>query len=148
VRDTVRGRVSASYAPDEHWTTAAGISQDLLGRGGGALASLDLGYRARLTETTQWSTGVGLAFGNSRYMQSYFGVPDGALRPPRLPSFAPGAGARDVHTGIGLMTTITPRWVAFGGIGYSVLLGNAAASPLTRNRSDGSAAVGLAWRCC
>lgn len=148
VRNTVRGRVAASYALDEHWTTAASVSQDLLGRDGGALASLDLGYRARLTETTQWSTGVGLAFGNSRYMQSYFGVPEGALRPPRLPSFSPGAGARDVHTGIGLMTTITPRWVAFGGIGYSVLLGDAAASPLTKSRSDWSAAVGLAWRCC
>lgn len=148
VRNTVRGRVAASYALDAHWTTAVSVSQDLLGRDGGALASLDLGYRAKLTASTQWSTGAGLTFGNSRYMQSYFGVPEGALRPPQLPSFSPGAGLRDVHTGIGLMMTITPRWVAFGGAGYSVLLGDAASSPLTKGRGNWSASVGLAWRCC
>ena len=80
-------------------------------------------------------------------MQSYFGVPEGVLQ-PRLAAFAPGGGLRDVHTGIGLMTAITPSWIAFGGLGYSILLGNAADSPLTKSRNDWSASAGLAWRCC
>jgi outer membrane scaffolding protein for murein synthesis (MipA/OmpV family) len=148
IRQTLRGRLGASYALDAHWTTAASISQDLLGRGGGAVGALDLGYKDRLTDSTHWSAGAGIAFGNARYMQSYFGVADGALRPPGLPSFAPGAGLRDVHTGLGLMTAITPSWVAFGGVGYSTLLGGAASSPLTKSRNSWSASIGMAWRCC
>ena len=148
VRQTLRGRLAASYKLDAHWTAAASVSQDLLGRAGGALGALDLGYRDRLSDAVHWSAGAGLAFGDGRYMGSYFGVPAGALRLPDRPAFAPGAGLRDVHSGVGLMAALAPSWVAFGGIGYSTLLGDAAASPLTKSRSSWSASLGLAWRCC
>ena len=148
VRQTLRGRLGASYALDQHWVAGASLSQDLLGRGGGALGSLDMSYRDRLTPTTQWSVGAGVALADSRYMQSYFGVPADAVTPSGLTPYSPGAGLRDVHTGLSLMTALSPSWIAFGGVGFSTLLADAAASPLTKSRSSWSASIGLAWRCC
>ncbi|MFX7977160.1 MipA/OmpV family protein, partial [Acinetobacter baumannii] len=43
---------------------------------------------------------------------------------------------------------LTPRWILFGNAGTSRLIGDAAASPLTLNRSSYSAGLGLAYRCC
>jgi MipA family protein len=122
------------YRLDPHWSVGAVVSQDLLGRNGGALAALDLSYRDRLAGSTQWSAGARLAFGNGTYMRSDFGVPESAAGPNERPAFAPGAGPRDVHVGIGLTTAITPRWIAFAGAGASSLLGDAASSPFTKSR--------------
>lgn len=148
IRSTLRGRMSASYRLDPQWSVGAGVSQDLLGRNGGALAALDVSYRDRLGGSTQWSAGAGLAFGNGTYMRSYFGVPESAARPNDRPAFDPGAGPRDVHVGIGLTTAITPRWIAFAGAGASSLLGDAASSPLSKSRFGWSVNTGLAYRCC
>lgn len=147
VRRTLRGRMSVSYALAPHWSAGASVSQDLLGRGGGALAAFDLGYRDRLTDRTHWSAGAGISLGDGTYLRSYFGVPTQSARADR-PAFEPGASLRDVHLGVGLTTAITPRWIAFGGVGASNLLGDAAASPLTKSRFGWSMNVGLAYRCC
>jgi outer membrane scaffolding protein for murein synthesis (MipA/OmpV family) len=46
------------------------------------------------------------------------------------------------------MTALTPRWIAFANLGASRLLQDAAASPLTRQATESSAGIGLAYRCC
>lgn len=147
VKRTLRGRFYAAYRFGEQWTLSGSVSQDLIGRRGGALASLDLGHQVRLGGQTELTGGMGISFGNARYMTTYFGVPRSAARPDR-PAFAPSAGARDVHAGIGIMTALTPRWIAFANVGASRLLQDAAASPLTRHATGTSASVGLAYRCC
>lgn len=147
VKRTLRGRFYASYRLSEQWNLNGSVSQDLIGRHGGAVASLDLGHRIRLGERTELSSGIGVSFGNATYMNTYFGVPDGAARPHRA-AFSARGGARDVHLGVGVMTALTPRWIAFANIGASKLLQDAAASPLTKHGLGSSASVGLAYRCC
>ena len=147
IKKTLRGRFYASWRMAEEWTLNGSLSQDLLGRHGGALASLDLGHHMKLGERTELSSGAGVSFGNARYMDTYFGVPESAVRADR-PAFSPGAGARDVHFGVGVMTALTPRWIAFANVGASRLLQDAAASPLTRQSTGSSAGIGLAYRCC
>ena len=44
VRSTLRARLSTGYALTPRWSVSAGVSQDILGRDGGALMSLNLGY--------------------------------------------------------------------------------------------------------
>lgn len=147
VKRTLRGRVYASVRLTDAWTLNSSLSQDLLGHHGGALASFDLGHRMKFSERTELSSGVGISFGNARYMNTYFGVPDSAVRADR-PAFSAGAGPRDVHVGVGVMTALTPRWIAFANIGASRLLNDAATSPLTRQVTGSSAGIGLAYRCC
>ncbi|MBY0365402.1 MAG: MipA/OmpV family protein [Burkholderiaceae bacterium] len=65
-----------------------------------------------------------------------------------LPAHTPSAGLRNAYAGVGFITALTPRWILFGNAGTSRLIGDAAASPLTLNRSSYSAGLGLAYRCC
>lgn len=148
VRRTLRGRLFAGWKLDEHWDLSGNVSQDLLGRRGGAVGSLDLGYHHRLGERSEWSAGVGTALGSRQNMQTYFGVTPEQSATSGLAAFEPGAGVRNVYGGVGFITALTPRWILFGNAGAARLVGDAAASPLTLQRASYSAGLGLAYRCC
>lgn len=148
VRRTLRGRVFAGWKIDEHWDLGGNLSQDLLGRHGGAVASLDLGYHHRLGERSEWSANIGTALGNRQNMQTYFGITPEQSLASGLAAFSPGAGARNVYGGVGFMSALSPRWILFGNAGASRLVGDAAASPLTLQRTSYTAGLGLAYRCC
>lgn len=148
IRRTLRGRFQASYRIDAEWGLTGRLSQDLLGRQGGAEAGLNLSYRHWLSATTALSAGTGVSLGDSRYMKTYFGISDAQSASSGLRAHAPGAGLKDISVGIGFMTALTPRWIAFANAGTSRLLADAASSPLTRQASSTSVAIGLAYRCC
>jgi outer membrane protein len=147
IRRTVRARAFVSYALDAHWGAAASLSQDILGRQGGALGSIDLGYHARLGEKTEWSAGLGMRFGDHRYMMTRYGVPPEAALPDR-PAFDAGAGIETITAGVGITSALTPRWILFGTLGGESLRGSAAASPLTRSSTGSAVTIGIAYRCC
>jgi outer membrane scaffolding protein for murein synthesis (MipA/OmpV family) len=148
IRRTLRGRFYVSYALTDRWNLGASVSQDLLGRQGGATMGLDAGYRVRLTARTEFTAGAGISLADAQNMRTYFGITnDDALRTGRQ-TYAPAAGIRDFHTGIGITTALSPSWIAFAGIGASTLLGDAASSPLTKDGTSVRTSVGLAYRCC
>jgi len=148
IQRTLRGRFSVSYRLDDEWGVGASVSQDLLGRGGGAEVGLNLGYRHWLSATTAVSAGAGLSFGDSRYMQTYYGITDAQSSASGLAAYAPQAGLKNLGVGVGIMTALTPRWIAFANAGSSRLLGDAASSPLTYRATSASVYFGLAYRCC
>jgi MipA family protein len=148
IRSTLRARLYAGYQLTPAWGLGASISQDLLGREGGATASADLSYRYRASPDTEWTVGGGASFGNQRYLRNHFGVPASAVATSGYPQYEPGAGLVDLHAGVGVTTLLSRRWVAFAGVGASQLKGDAAASPLTRRARSVSGTVGVAWRCC
>lgn len=146
IRRTLRGRVYVAYAFDKHWSLSGGWSQDLLGREGGALLGLDLGYRARLGPDTEWTAGAGLSFGDRRNLRSYFGVTEAASQASGLPVFTPSRMLRDAHAGVGLTTAFNRHWLGFAGLGVSTLLADAADSPLTHKKGSVSGSAGLVYR--
>lgn len=148
IERTVRGRVFVGYRLSDHWDISANVSQDLLGRQGGAVGSFDIGYHKRLSATVQWSAGVGISMANRQNMQTYFGITPEQAATSGLPVYLPGSGLRNAYAGTGFITALTPRWILFGNLGVSRILGNAASSPLTLERGSVSAGVGLAYRCC
>lgn len=148
IRRTLRGRIYTSYALDDNWGLGATLSQDLLGRQGGATLGVDIGYHHKLSERSVWSAGGGVGFADKRYMQTYYGITDRDAARTGLSTYSPGAGLRQAQVGVGFMTALTPRWVVFGGAGLSRLLGDAAASPITKSASTNSVHLGLAYRCC
>lgn len=148
VRSTLRGRISTGYALSDHWSVNASLSQDLLGRSGGAQLNTSVRYAFDLTPHTTAGVGVGAAFADGTYMRSHFGVPGSAMGSSPLPTFIPGAGLYGVDMGLDVMTALSRRWVLFGGVGVSQLRGDARRSPLTQRATGYGVTVGLAYRCC
>ena len=149
VRTTLRGRVTMGYALTKRWAAGASVSQDLLGRSGGAQFNTGLQYALNLTPQTRFTAGVGASLGDATFMRSQFGVSDSAAgMGSALAPFAPGAGLYSVDAGLGVMTALSRHWVAFGGVTVSQLRGDARRSPLTVRPNSYSATAGIAYRCC
>ena len=143
---TVRARAYASYALTPQWTLAATIAPDLLGRGGGVVGTLDAGWRTPLGPAAECYAGAGLSLANASYMQSYYGVSAQTAAATGRTAFDAGAGPSGARLGAGFTAAITSRWIAFGGVGVTRLLGDAAASPLTQRQTGYSASLGIAYR--
>jgi outer membrane scaffolding protein for murein synthesis (MipA/OmpV family) len=146
VRSTLRARLSAGYAITDRWSVGAGVSQDILGRDGGAQLSTSVGYTWPLTEQTKVTIGAGASFGDRTYLRGHFGVPAGGASP--LPAFEPRAGLYSVDGGVEVMSAINRHWVILGSARVSQLQGDARRSPLTMEPVGYSVSVGLAYRCC
>ncbi|MES2324498.1 MAG: MipA/OmpV family protein [Pseudomonadota bacterium] len=143
---TLRGRIYASYALNKQWSIGGNVSQDLMGRGGGALVSSDLSYRYWITPHVEWYSSIGATLADKRNMTTYFGISAAQASQSGLRPFAAGSGFRDVHLGTGLMMALTPHWIAFGNVGGTRLLADAAHSPLTRRSTSVGATLGIAYR--
>lgn len=146
VARTVRGRLFATYAWTDDVRVTGALSQDLLGHRGGLIATADLGWRLFRSPGGELTAGGGVMAGNGRYMQSYFGVPVDAAPALGIPAYAPGAGLRDIHTGLGYTRLLNRHWILFSGVGIARLEGPAADSPLTRQRLGRYASFGIAYR--
>ena len=123
VRSTLRARVSAGYALTPRWSVGAGLSQDILGRDGGAQLSTSVGYTWPVTEQTKVTFGAGASFGDRTYLRGHFGVPAGGSG--ALPAFDPGAGLYSVDAGVEVMSAINRHWVILGAARVSQLKGDA-----------------------
>lgn len=148
VRSTLRLRLSAGYALAERWSWGLGVSQDLLGREGGAQASVSLGYAVPLSDATRLSLGAGLHWADGTYLRTHYGVPASAAGRSPLPTYVPRAGWYNADAGIEVMHALSRHWVALGGLRVSQLQGPARHSPLTAKPSGYAVSVGLAYRCC
>lgn len=146
VRSTLRAKLSAGYALTQRWSVGAGLSQDILGRDGGAQLSTSVGYTWPVTNQTKVTFGAGATFGDRTYLRSHFGVPAGGASV--LPAFDAGAGLYSVDAGVEVMTAINRRWAVLGTARVSQLKGDARRSPITVEPTGYSISVGLAYRCC
>ncbi|RZL33848.1 MAG: hypothetical protein EOP35_17005, partial [Rubrivivax sp.] len=66
VKRTLRARLYANYSLAPDWNLGASLSQDVLGRKGGLTGSVDLGWRFHRSESTEWTTGIGVSFADAR----------------------------------------------------------------------------------
>ena len=150
VRSTLRARVSAGYAITPRWSVGAGLSQDILGRDGGAQLNTSVSYTLPVTQQTRMVFGAGANFGDRTYVRNQFGVPAvaGGAGAARLPAYEPGGGLYNVGLGVDVMTALNRHWVVWGGVGVSQVKGDARRSPLTVRPTGYSASLGLAYRCC
>jgi outer membrane protein len=146
VRSTLRARVSAGYALTRRWSVGAGLSQDILGRDGGAQLSTSVGYTWPVTEQTKVVFGAGASFGDRTYLRGHFGVP--AAGAGSLPAFDPRGGLYSLDAGVEILSAINRHWVVLGAVRASQLKGDARRSPLTVEPTGYSLSLGLAYRCC
>ncbi len=141
LRSTLRGKLSLGYAFAPRWSLGLGASQDLLGRGGGGSYSAGLGYRQPLSERSYWDASLSTSWGDRTYMQGHYGIPASSSR-----AYPIQAGIEGVGLGWGYTGAINHDWVAYGGLNYSRLLGDAGRSPVVGAREVWGASVGIAYR--
>ncbi len=150
IRRTLRGKLSVSRNWHDDWSASLSLSPDLLGRGGGRWLAVDLGRHWHLQSSWlagwQLSAGAGLTWGDARAMDTQFGIADAVAQRTGRPAYRPGSGLRDWHLGLGLQRPLSRHWMGFGQLGWSTLVGDAAASPLTLRRHGLTLSLGLAWR--
>lgn len=149
IRSTVRARWSARWDPNPQWRVTAGISNDLLGRGGGFMSDLGATRRWQWGQGESLALGVTLSAGGARYMQNWHGVTAAQSRDSGLPDFKAASGLRDLQLSAVWRTEFQAWGQPFGaslGVGHTLLLGSAADSPLTRQREFSTASGALAWR--
>lgn len=141
LQSTLRGKLSVGYAFAPRWSLGLGASHDLLDHGGGGLYSAVLGYREPLSERSYWDASLSASWGNRIYMQGHYGIPVSSPRAYQLQGGVEGIGLGWGYTG-----AINHNWVAYGGLNYSRLLGEAGSSPVVGARQVWSASAGVAYR--
>jgi outer membrane scaffolding protein for murein synthesis (MipA/OmpV family) len=149
IRRTVRTRWSARWDPNPQWRVTAGVSADLLGRGGGFLGDLAATRVWNLGPGESLALNVGLGAAGKRYMQNWHGVTAAQSLDSGLPAFEASAGLRDLHVSVGWRTEFQAWGQPFGaslGAGYTRMLGSAADSPLTRRPGYATASGAVVWR--
>lgn len=137
----VRGSFGYTLAPG--WRVSGSARQDAL-HGQGLRTNLGLGWSTPLPDGWLLNVNGGVSWANARAMQTFYGVTPDAAQPGR-PAWRPGAGLESWGWGLGVTRVLSPHWRLAGSIGRSTLLGDAAHSPLTQQRSANVAQVTLAY---
>ncbi len=143
---TVRARLVANWRLDGPWRAGLSWSVDALGRGGGHLGDISVGWEQRVAPATQLAASLSLALAGDRYMQTYYGVSQEQAARTGRPVYEARAGWRDATGSVNLRHELGPDWTLLAGLSASRQLGPAAASPLTTQRNGWSVSLAAAWR--
>ncbi|MEJ6004280.1 MipA/OmpV family protein [Paucibacter sp. AS339] len=147
VRSTLRGRLYGAYTLAPEWHLSGALGQDLAGRGGGLVGNLDLSHSFYRNSRSELLAGLSLGGGDARYMDSYFGVPEGSAAATRLGrSYRANAGLRELSLNAGYTYAFSQHWLGFASAGFSRLLGPAASSPIIEQTQGYSLGLSLGYR--
>lgn len=109
----------------------------------GYYSTLSLAYSLPMMIPWRFEFELETNYGDSRYMDHYFGVNNHNRGNSNLPDYAAGASFQDVSfiTNIGLF--FNPRWGIFTRLGVTQYLGDAKKSPLIQTGDDKNYFVGM-----
>jgi MipA family protein len=96
----------------------------------------------------KWRAIMGLSttYLNGNAIRSYFGVNAEQSARSGYPVYEPSAGLRDVRLTGSLFYSIDPRWSLIGSLAATRLVGDAAASPIVRDKTAFSGLFGARYR--
>jgi outer membrane protein len=116
----------------------AHIATDIGGKGQGTVVRLDAFGRLAGGERLAFFAGPGLTWSDRRRMQTFFGVTADQSARSGLPEFDASAGVDSVRLSTGAAYRIDARWRLVGIYSLARLQGDAAASPITEERTQNS----------
>ncbi len=143
VPGSVAIRASSHWVLTPTWRVTGSLQQDLQ-RGQGLHATVGLGWSRRLASGWTLDAGSGVTWANAPAMNTFYGVLADQTRAGRS-AWQPGAGLEQWHWGVGASRALSAHWRFAASVGRSTLLGGAAHSPLTVQRSGTTAQVSLAY---
>ena len=108
---------------------------------------VDVGAAYSMALASQWRLGLGVAasYANANYTQSYFGVTPAQSSASGYPTYAAGAGVRDVRANVALTYSVNPQVSITTALSASSLQGDAKDSPVTRKRSTATGIVSVSY---
>ena len=129
-------------------TARLSVVQGLNGGHEGALAEASIGVVKPLG---RWTIGAGLgtSAASDGYTRAYFGVSPGDAAKTGLAAYQPSGGFLDVGVSLFASYDVTDHWSVDALAGYTILLGDAADSPLVKDRGRAEqpfAGLGLTYR--
>jgi outer membrane protein len=104
--------------------------------GNGALVTLRGVYGTPLSESWRIDTSVGGTWASDDYMSAYFGIDSADAARSGLKQYNADAGFENVAFGGSLTYRISENWSASGLATYTRLVGDAADSPVVKDRGD------------
>ncbi len=146
IKHTVRSRLALRWEPAPQWALSLASGLDVLGTGGGYTVEAGVSRAFVIDARQRIILGAGLVGAGDRYLQTWYGVTPEQSARSGYPVYEPGDGLRDVNTSATWRIEVNPQWAGFASLGVSRLLGPAADSPLTRQRSGWSLSAGIARR--
>lgn len=138
---TVGFGVEAGVFAQDYVTPSLRVRGDIR-QGIGAHAALranvavDYVLRAKSNNRKLMTIGPRARFASGKYSRRYFGIDAGEAAAAGLPQYRPGGGLNALGLAAGAHYPLDPRWGLYGFAGYERLMGDAADSPLTRQRGS------------
>jgi outer membrane scaffolding protein for murein synthesis (MipA/OmpV family) len=128
--------------PRDHLALGATLAGDAADAHGGAFGTLYAEYRAALSQRLRWSGGLSLSLSADAYAHAYFSVGAADAARSGLPPYEADAGLNAVGTEVTVLYAVTPSWSLGAGAVYYRLLGDAADSPIVRERGSPNQWIG------
>lgn len=121
-----------------HALPSLGVGLHTAVRGGrnGASAEFGASWGTPLATALRLRLGVAATLANAREMQTYFGVSESQAASSGYAPYQAGAGLRDTKVSATLLYLPAPKWALTGSLAATTLHGDAADSPLTRERTS------------
>ena len=154
---TVEGGAFASYSylntDGVPWRLRLGVSvmTDLGDRYDGLSSTAWGSFWMPLSQTVFVGVGGGASFGSSSFMQTYYGITPADAVASGLPAYSPGGGVRNYFLWPAVIWQFDKNWAAGGMLFYQRLAGDAADSPIVRERGTahqltGGVGLGYVWK--
>jgi outer membrane scaffolding protein for murein synthesis (MipA/OmpV family) len=102
----------------------------------GWIVSAGARYWFQVSKPIDMQIGVGANYGNSQYMDTYFGVNSEDSRDSGLKQFDADEGFRDVNAQLAMVFHFSKSWHMGAGIKYFALMEDAKDSPIVDDRGD------------
>lgn len=122
--------------PRDRWNFSTGFNKDVSGVHEGTTAWVSVRRWVPVKQYGALGFSLGGTYGSSDFMNTYFSISPSGASASGLSEFTAGAGIRDLRAGVVYIQPISRQWQVGAGVFYSRLLGDAADSPIVKNRGS------------
>ena len=143
---TIYGRVRLRYALDERTSLSATLIADVLDRQKSMELPISIGRHYVLGESLLLGLNAGMNFVNQRSMDNDYGISPEQSAASGKPVYRPKAGIREVAVSAALIHEPDRHWIWMTQFSLVRLVGEAARSPLVRQKLQPTLMFGVAWR--
>lgn len=131
-----RATLSGAYAWRRWLSASLRAATDIEGKNQGTLVLFDVTARWPVAERVFMTAGPGVTWADEDYTDTFFGTP----------AYEAGSGWNAVRFGVGAGYRIDARWSLGSRVSISRIVGDAADSPITRDRTPYGAALFASYR--
>lgn len=118
------------------WSTGLTVFRDVSGSHDGLTAKLSAGHRLSLGPKLALRGEISATWADDNYTETFFGVTAAQSARSGLRQYRPEGGFKDAGISFDLRYNLTDNWDITGRLGYKRLLGDAADSPLVKDRGS------------